>query len=213
MNLMKARVQLRGSGWQGGSSSNVLSRADHNEGMSPEGRFVCRGSQGHTLSDELTAIQQRAKEDIERVAGTRGLGGVLLRLLASNQVVSNYIDELADKGRDERLMNLATSALNLVNRAVDNSELSEGIFEESTNLLSGFGLGGNSGGPSTPVNEHGNGGPGVPGNNEIDNIDWDDLEKESPPVATQELIDSDKLLARNMEAMFNEASTYPILMK
>lgn len=66
MNLMKARVQLRGSGWQGGSSSNVLSRADHNEGMSPEGRFVCRGSQGHTLSDELTAIQQRAKEDIER---------------------------------------------------------------------------------------------------------------------------------------------------
>lgn len=63
------------------------------------------------------------------------------------------------------------------------------------------------------MNEHGNGGPGVPGNNEIDNIDWDDLEKESPPVATQELIDSDKLLARNMEAMFNEASTYPILMK
>ena len=64
--------------------------------------------------------------DVLGVAGTRGLGGVLLRLLASNQVVSNYIDELADKGRDERLMNLATTALNLVNRAVDNPELFEG---------------------------------------------------------------------------------------
>ncbi|KAM3261294.1 hypothetical protein ACQJBY_052134 [Aegilops geniculata] len=86
------------------------------------------------------------------------------------------VDGADDEGRKERVRSLAAAALAVVEQAIDNPELFEGIFDQARAVLSDLGVDGYAeangaelGGNSNNINHP----------NDDDGINWEELERES----------------------------------
>ncbi|XP_037433255.1 uncharacterized protein LOC119300378 [Triticum dicoccoides] len=134
--------------------------------------------QGEHLRAELFEIEAQAKSDLEYA---RSHGVIKPREARPGCTGVDCPHEGNDEERKDRVRSLAAAALAVVEQAMDNPELFEGIFDQARAVLSGLGVEGYTGEEVPRMNGNGN---NTPQREENDGINWEDLERES-----QELVE------------------------
>lgn len=154
MNRMRARLQPRIRDQDAGGSVARGTARDPS---------MLR-SRGETLRAELTELEAQAKAYLE-YAQIHGI-------FPHREGTSNDDPVIVDEERRERLRSLSAAALAIVEQAMDNPEVFEGIFDQARRLPSNVGADGGA------KDKHAFGNSRSNGNNQ-EQIHWAELERDS----------------------------------
>ncbi|XP_044359369.1 uncharacterized protein [Triticum aestivum] len=167
MNRLRQRLQPRIS--NGGETVSNMARFSAQTSC----RVAMLRSRGDYLRAELQELEAKAKADLEYGA----IHGILpSRRGSSSAAVDMNAEGESEPERRERVRSLSAAALAVVEQAIGNPELFEGIFEQARLMLSDLGVEGYNEDHGTGVDANGN---NTPQRDDDDRINWEELEHSS----------------------------------